>query len=64
MHLSLKEKFIENVIEYLANAYIQASEKADNLVKQTTIKQGVTEQLKVTNQMKLVGLINNISHSF
>ena len=27
------------------------------------VKQGITEELKATNQMKWVGLMNNIKHS-
>ncbi len=49
--------------EYLADIDAQANEMMDNLVKQTAIKQGITEELKATDQMKWVGLMNNIKHS-
>lgn len=37
-----------------------ATEMFDLLVKQMAEKQGVTEQLKASDQMKWVGLMNNI----
>ncbi len=49
--------------EYLANIDTQANEMVDSLVKQTAIKQGITEELKAANQLKWVGLMNNIKHS-
>ena len=33
----------------------------ETLIKQMTEKQGVTEQLRMQNQMKWVGLMNNIN---
>lgn len=49
--------------EYLADIDAKANEMVDSLVKQTAIRQGITEELKATNQMKWVGLMNNIRHS-
>lgn len=37
-----------------------ATEMFDLLVKQMAEKQGVTEQLKASDQMKWIGLMNNI----
>lgn len=37
-----------------------AREQVESLMKQMTEKQGVTEQLKMQDQMKWVGLMNNI----
>ena len=37
-----------------------AREQVEILMKQMTEKQGVTKQLKIQNQMKWVGLMNNI----
>ena len=37
-----------------------ANDMLELLVKQMAEKQGVTEQLKASNQMKWVGLMNNI----
>lgn len=38
----------------------EARGRVENLMKQMTEKQGVTEQLKMQDQMKWVGLVNNI----
>ena len=38
-----------------------AREQVETLVKQMVEKQGVTEQLKMQDQMKWVGLMNNIN---
>ena len=38
----------------------EARELVENLMKQMTEKQGVTEQLKIQEQMKWVGLMNSI----
>lgn len=37
----------------------QATEMADRLTEQLAEKQGVTEEMKATDQMKWVGLMNN-----
>ena len=38
-----------------------AREQVETLIKQMTEKQGVTEQLRMQDQMKWVGLMNNIN---
>ena len=38
----------------------EARGRVESLMKQMTEKQGVTEQLKMQDQMKWVGLMNNI----
>lgn len=45
---------------YLADIDKQAEEMFSRLVKQTAEHEGVTEQLKVDNQMAWVGRMNNI----
>ena len=46
--------------EYLHNIDTQAQEMYELLMKQYVKKQGITEQLKVENQMEWVGRMNNI----
>lgn len=41
----------------------QAEERMDVLVEQMAKAEGVNEELKSTDQMKWVGLMNNIKHS-
>jgi hypothetical protein len=41
----------------------ECNQMMDRLVEQMKEKQGVTEQLKVENQMLWVGMCNNIQHS-
>lgn len=45
---------------YLADINEQAKERFECLVKQLAEKEGVTEKLKVKNQMEWVGRMNNI----
>ena len=45
---------------YLADIDKQAEEMFSRLVKQMAEREGVTEQLKVDNQMAWVGRMNNI----
>lgn len=45
---------------YLANIDRQAEEKFERLVKQMAAAEGITEQLKATDQMVWVGRMNNI----
>ena len=45
---------------YLADIDKQAEEMFSRLVKQMAEREGVTEQLKVDNQMEWVGRMNNI----
>ena len=45
---------------HLAEIDNQATEMFDRLVKQLAEKEGITEQLKATDQMSWVGAMNNI----
>ena len=47
---------------HLAQIDEQASEMFDLLVKQLAEKEGITEQLKATDQMAWAGAMNNIRH--
>ena len=49
--------------EHLNQTDQEAREQVETLMKQMTEKQGVTEELKVQDQMKWVGLMNNIKVS-
>ena len=49
--------------EHLNQTDQEAREQVETLMKQMTEKQGVTEELKVRNQMKWVRLMNNIKAS-
>lgn len=46
--------------EYLASVDEQAENMFSRLVKEYADRQGVTEQLKVENQLEWVGRMNNI----
>ena len=48
---------------YLANINKQAEELFDTLISQYKTTEGITEQLKVENQMEWVGRMNNIRQS-
>ena len=48
------------LIAYLNRVDQEAREQVERLMKQMVEKQGVTEQLKMQNQMKWVGLMNSI----
>jgi len=48
---------------YLADIDQQAEEMFSRLVKQIAYKQGITEQLKSTDQMAWVGMMNNIRNA-
>lgn len=48
------------LVEYLADINEQAEKMYDNIVKQLTEKDGVTEKLKAENQMLWVKKLNNI----
>lgn len=52
----------DSLNSYLHNIDIRAKEQYDLLVKQLAKSQGVTEQLKVKNQMLWVQKMNNISN--
>ena len=49
--------------EHLNQIDQEAREQVETLMEQMTEKQGVTEELKVQDQMKWVGLMNNIKVS-
>ena len=49
--------------EHLHQIDKECNQMMDRLVEQMKEKQGVTEQLKVENQMLWVGMCNNIQHS-
>lgn len=49
--------------EHLNQTDQEAREQVETLMEQMTEKQGVTEELKVRNQMKWVRLMNNIKAS-
>jgi len=51
------------LINYLADINTEAEEMFSRLVKQMADKQGITEQLKATDQMKWVGKMNNIRNA-
>ena len=46
--------------EHLAEIDTSAHDMAEYLIKEMAKKQGVTEQLKVEDMMRWVGLMNNI----
>ncbi len=48
------------LLEYLEKIDIKAKNEVDRLIAELAVKQGVTEQLKATDQMKWVGMMNNI----
>ena len=48
---------------HLAEIDNRATELFDRLVKQLAEKEGITEQLKATDQMALVGAMNNIRNA-
>ena len=48
---------------HLAEIDRQATEMVDRLTEQMAAEQGVTEELKASDQMKWVGLMNNIRAS-
>lgn len=50
-----------NLIEYLHNIQVQAEHREEVLTEQMVKSWGVTEELKRTDQLKWVGLMNNIN---
>lgn len=50
----------ESLNQYLNKLDLQATKMFDRLVKQMAKEQDVTEQLKADDQMKWVGMMNNI----
>ena len=57
--LLLSDKLKEH-IEHIENIDRQAKDMSSQLVEQMKQPEGVTEQLKATNQMRWVSLMNNI----
>ena len=50
-------------LTYLEEIDTTTKEMIDKLIKDMAVKQGITEELKVTDQMAWVGAMNNIRHS-
>lgn len=50
-------------LTYLEEIDTTAKEMADKLIKDTAVKQGITEELKAKDQMAWVGAMNSIKHS-
>ncbi len=50
-------------LAYLEEIDTSAKEMVDRLIKDIAVKQGITEELKVKDQMAWVGAMNNIRHS-
>ena len=50
-------------LAYLEEIDTSAKEMVDKLIKDMAVKQGITEELKVKDQMAWVGAMNNIRHS-
>ena len=50
----------ENVADMATRVDQEAREQVESLMKQMAEKQGVTEQVKMQDQMKWVGLMNGI----
>ncbi len=48
------------LLEYLEKVDIKAKNEVDRLIAELAVNQGITEQLKATDQMKWVGMMNNI----
>lgn len=51
------------LLEYLEEIDAQAKDMVDRLVKDLAVKSGITEELKSTDQMKWVGLMNMFKHT-
>lgn len=50
-------------LAYLEEIDTTAKEMVNNLIKDMAVKQAITEELKVKDQMAWVGAMNNIRHS-
>ena len=50
------------LLEYLENVDKAAKTELEKLIKDMAEKEGITEQLKSTDQMRWIGLMNNIRH--
>ena len=51
------------LLGYIEKVDLMTKNELDRLIADMTIKQGVSEELKATGQLKWVGLMNNIQHS-
>lgn len=51
------------LLEYLEEIDTTAKNMVDRLVKDLAAKSGITEELKSTDQMKWVGLMNMFKHT-
>lgn len=61
LYISLK---MENKLaKHLGEIQTIATEMLEKLVKELAEKENITEELKLKNQLKWVGLMNNIKHS-
>lgn len=49
--------------EYLHVIDEECHQRIDTLMEQLKVREGITEKLKTENQMKWVGMMNNIRHS-
>lgn len=63
-----KEKYIKLLMDGRLNEYLyevdtQCYERVELLVEQMKAGAGITEELKATDQMKWVGLMNNVRSS-
>ena len=50
-------------LAYLEEIDTSAKKRVDKFIKDMAVKQGITEELKVKDQMAWVGAMNNIRHS-
>lgn len=48
------------LLEYLEKIDTKAKNEVDRLISELAVRQGITEQLKATDQMKWVGMMSNI----
>lgn len=61
LYISLK---MENKLtKHLNEIQKTTTNRINNLIKELAEKENITEELKVENQLKWVGVINNIKHS-
>ena len=51
------------LFDYLEKVDLKAKNELNRLIKDMAVRQGITEELKAENQLKWVGMMNNILHS-
>ena len=51
------------LVQYLNDFDVEASERVEYLIESIKRRQGITEQLKEKDQMKWVGMMNNIKNA-